>query len=249
MANLRSTFGNFERKAQMMEYESYRAIFEGMNAGLWTENSGRMLWMTQPAWPSSAWQIFSSDYDTHAAFYGVKKAAEPIHVQMNLPDYRVVLVNNTRDALKGVQVRAKIVGLDGRSEGEQEAKIAANAEGVTPALTLDLASAMKRGPVLVRLEATDAGGQILSTNSYWQAQDEAGYRALTGMGAATVSATTSLQGQGEETLANVTLTNSGSVPAIRSSTSDMRSPSSFGSKGLDTPSPSVSDTMVTAVSS
>ncbi|MDT9170977.1 hypothetical protein RSW14_25570, partial [Escherichia coli] len=80
----------------------------------------------------------------------------------------------------------------------------------TPALTLDLASAMKRGPVLVRLEATDAGGQILSTNSYWQAQDEAGYRALTGMGAATVSATTSLQGQGEETLANVTLTNSGS---------------------------------------
>ncbi|GAA3257436.1 hypothetical protein GCM10020258_17680 [Sphingomonas yabuuchiae] len=120
---------DFERKAQMMEYESYRAIFEGMNAGLWTENSGRMLWMTQPAWPSSAWQIFSSDYDTHAAFYGVKKAAEPIHVQMNLPDHRVVLVNNTRDALKGVQVRAKIVGLDGRTESEQEAKIVAGAEG------------------------------------------------------------------------------------------------------------------------
>ncbi|WP_294258818.1 LamG-like jellyroll fold domain-containing protein, partial [uncultured Sphingomonas sp.] len=163
---------DFERKAQMMEYESYRAIFEGMNAGLWTENSGRMLWMTQPAWPSSAWQIFSSDYDTHAAFYGVKKAAEPIHVQMNLPDHRVVLVNNTRDALKGVQVRARVVGLDGRSEGEQEAKVVANAEGVTPALNLDLASAMKRGAVLVRLEATDAGGQVLSTNSYWQAADD-----------------------------------------------------------------------------
>jgi hypothetical protein len=205
---------DFERKAQMMEYESYRAIFEGMNAGLWTENSGRMLWMTQPAWPSSAWQIFSSDYDTHAAFYGVKKAAEPIHVQMNLPDHRVVLVNNTRDALKGVQVRAKIVGLDGRAEGEQEAKVAANAEGVTPVLNLDLGSAMKRGPVLVRLEASDAGGQILSTNSYWQAADEAGYRALTTMGAATVTANTSLQGQGEETIANITLTNSGTVPAI-----------------------------------
>ncbi|WP_294281642.1 LamG-like jellyroll fold domain-containing protein [uncultured Sphingomonas sp.] len=205
---------DFERKAQMMEYESYRAIFEGMNAGLWTENSGRMLWMTQPAWPSSAWQIFSSDYDTHAAFYGVKKAAEPIHVQMNLPDHRVVLVNNTRDALKGVQVRVRVVGLDGRSEGEQEAKVVANAEGVTPALNLDLASAMKRGAVLVRLEATDAGGQVLSTNSYWQAADDAGYRALTTMGAATVTANTSLEGQGEETTANITLTNSGSVPAV-----------------------------------
>ncbi|MEG8055009.1 glycoside hydrolase family 2 TIM barrel-domain containing protein [Sphingomonas aerolata] len=51
-------------------------------------------WMTQPAWPSSAWQIFSSDYDTHAAFYGTKKASEPVHVQMNLPDHKVVLVNN-----------------------------------------------------------------------------------------------------------------------------------------------------------
>jgi len=173
-----------------------------------------MLWMTQPAWPSSAWQIFSSDYDTHAAFYGVKKAAEPIHVQMNLPDHRVVLVNNTRDALKGVQVRARVVGLDGRVESDQETKLAANAEGVTPVLTLDLASAMKRGPVLVRLEASDAGGQLLSTNSYWQAQDDAGYRALTTMGAATVTASTALQGQGEETIANVTLTNSGTVPAI-----------------------------------
>ena len=48
-------------------------------------------------------------------------------------------------------------------------------------LTLDLAPAMKRGAVLVRLEATDAGGQLLSTNSYWEAQDDAGYRALTAM--------------------------------------------------------------------
>ena len=205
---------DFERKAQMMEYESYRAIFEGMNAGLWTENSGRMLWMTQPAWPSSAWQIFSSDSDTHAAFYGVKKAAEPIHVQMNLPDHRVVLVNNTRDALKGVQVRAKVVGLDGRTESEQEAKIVAGAEGVTPALNLDLAPAMKRGPVLVRLEANDAGGQVLSTNSYWEAADDAGYRALTAMGAAPVTATATTQSQGEETLASVTLTNGGTTPAI-----------------------------------
>jgi len=133
---------------------------------------------------------------------------------MNLPDHRVVLVNNTRDALKGVQVRARVVGLDGRSEGDQEAKVVANAEGVTPVLNLDLAPAMKRGAVLVRLEATDAGGQVLSTNSYWQAADDAGYRALTTMGAATVTANTSLEGQGEETTANITLTNSGTVPAV-----------------------------------
>jgi hypothetical protein len=72
MASLIAKFGaptsldDFERKAQMLQYESHRAIFEGMNAHLWTVNSGRMLWMTQPAWPSNNWQISTSDYDTAA---------------------------------------------------------------------------------------------------------------------------------------------------------------------------------------
>jgi hypothetical protein len=56
---------DFERKAQLMDYVSYRAIFEGFNAGLWTVNSGRLLWMTQPAWPSNIWQIYTSDVTAH----------------------------------------------------------------------------------------------------------------------------------------------------------------------------------------
>ncbi|MBB4086481.1 glycosyl hydrolase 2 galactose-binding domain-containing protein [Sphingomonas carotinifaciens] len=205
---------DFERKAQMLQYESYRAIFEGMNAGLWTENSGRMLWMTQPAWPSSAWQIFSSDYDTHAAFYGVKKASEPVHVQMNLPDYRVVLVNNGRDALKGVVVRARVVSLDNRTLAEQEAKLEARGETATPALTLDLAQHLQRGPAIVRLEATDAGGQVLSTNTYWQAKDDAGYRAMNDMAPVSLNTSVATRVEGDETIAALTLTNQTPTPAI-----------------------------------
>ena len=44
---------DFERKAQMLNYVEHRAIFEGFNAHLWSPNSGRLLWMTQPAWPST----------------------------------------------------------------------------------------------------------------------------------------------------------------------------------------------------
>ena len=50
-------------------------------------NSGRLLWMTHPAWPSNTWQIYSSDYDTAAAYYAVEKACEPVHAQLNLPDF------------------------------------------------------------------------------------------------------------------------------------------------------------------
>jgi hypothetical protein len=106
---------DFERKAQLMNYETHRAMFEGMNAELWTKSSGRLLWMTQPAWPSTMWQIYSHDYDTHGAFYGVKKAAEPVHVQMSLTDHRLALVNNGGTAVDKAKVRARVFALDGRT--------------------------------------------------------------------------------------------------------------------------------------
>jgi hypothetical protein len=209
-----TSLADFERKAQMMQYESYRAIFEGMNARLWTEHSGRMLWMTQPAWPSSAWQIFSSDYDTHAAFYGVKKAAEPIHVQMNLPDWKVVLVNNRLADLRGVKVTAKVVSLDNRTLADRTVTIAAPREATTDAFTLDLAPLLQQGVALVRLEATDAAGKRLSTNFYWQAKDDAAFQALNTLAAVTLGSTATTRIDGAETVATVTLTNASATPAI-----------------------------------
>ncbi len=48
-----TSLADFDLKAQLINYEEYRAIFEGFNAHLWAPNSGRLLWMTQPAWPST----------------------------------------------------------------------------------------------------------------------------------------------------------------------------------------------------
>ncbi len=205
---------DFERKAQMMQYESYRAIFEGMNAGLWTQNSGRMLWMTQPAWPSSAWQIFSSDYDTQASFYGVKKASEPVHVQMNLPDHKVVLVNNRLTDLTGVTVTAKVVGLDNIVLAQNSTTLTAPHEQATDAFVLDLAPALARGVALVRLDATDAMGNVLSTNTYWQARDDAQYRALNDLAKVALEAQTTISSEGDDGVMTVRLRNAAAVPAI-----------------------------------
>jgi archaellum component FlaF (FlaF/FlaG flagellin family) len=198
----------------MMQYESYRAIFEGMNARLWTQNSGRMLWMTQPAWPSSAWQMFSSDYDTQASFYGVKKASEPVHVQMNLPDYKVMLVNNRVGDLRGVTVSAKVVSLDNRVLAEKNTTLTATGETASTAFTLDLAPILAKAVALVRLEARDASGRILSTNLYWQAANDAQFQALNTLAPVTLQSTATNRIDGGETVATVTLTNPTQTPAI-----------------------------------
>ena len=105
---------DYVRKAQMMNYVDHRAIFEGMNAHLWSPNSGRMLWMTQPAWPSTMWEIFTSDYDTQASYYGVKKACEPVHVQLDLSNDTVSVTNTTTEARSGLKVSARVYGLDNK---------------------------------------------------------------------------------------------------------------------------------------
>ena len=204
---------DFERKAQMMQYESYRAIFEGMNAGLWRVNSGRLLWMTQPAWPSSAWNIFSLDYDTQASFYGVKKAAEPLHVQMNLPDHKVVVINNDPANAFRIDVQARVVGLDGKLLAEKAISVDALAGGVSDAFTLDLAPFMANGAVLVELKAMD-GKIVRSQNLYWQARDDAGYRPLTAMKQTPLGISVTTMAKGDETVATVLLRNDSGTPAL-----------------------------------
>ncbi|WP_260928991.1 glycoside hydrolase family 2 protein [Novosphingobium sp. 9] len=211
---------DFARKAQMLEYESYRAIFEGMNAGLWRTNSGRMLWMTQPAWPSSAWQVFSSDYDTHGAFYGMKKASEPVHVQMNLPDHKVILVNNRQSPLAGVHVTAIVQGLDGHELARREATLQSAAGATVDAFTLDLAPLMASGPVFVRLEARNNAGLRLSDNFYWQAGSDAELRALSTMAPVALTAHARTAGTddkdgGSDTRIVVTLSNPGTHAALQ----------------------------------
>ncbi len=106
---------DFCRKAQMLNYESHRAMFEGMNALLWKPSSGRLMWMSHPSWPSMAWQLYSSNYETAGAYFGVKKACEFLHVQMNLPNRRSAWSTTTLSPLPGARVIATIYDQNGRS--------------------------------------------------------------------------------------------------------------------------------------
>ncbi len=171
---------DFERKAQMMDYVSYRAIFEGLNANLWTRNSGRLLWMSHPAWPSTTWQVYSHDYDTQSSYYGVKHASEPVHVQMNLPDHRIVVVNNTTRALSGTHVEVTVYALDGHVLGHALRPLDAAATATTPTAGEPAIDDLLRSHdvVFVALALTSADNRLLSRNFYWAAKQPGDLRQL-----------------------------------------------------------------------
>jgi len=207
---------DFERKAQLMNYVSYRAIFEGFQAHLWTANSGRLLWMTHPSWPSNTWQIYSSDYDTGAAYYAVKKACEPLHAQLNLPDFALAVVNTTQSAQRGLTLRSRVYSLDDRLLGERIERVDAAANATTTLKPLaELVNALPRERlVLVRLTLTDEQGVLKSSNDYWQGLTAADQQRLTALAPQPLTLTARGVDSADGRLVTVTLRNSGHAPAL-----------------------------------
>ncbi|HZD49962.1 MAG TPA: LamG-like jellyroll fold domain-containing protein [Silvibacterium sp.] len=206
---------DFERKAQMLNYVDHRAIFEGMNAHLWAPNSGRMLWMTQPAWPSTMWQILTSDYDTQASFYGTMKACEPLYVQLDLATHDVELINTTNAPLANAIVTADVFSLESKSLLHQQAPANAAADATITAFHLDFAPLLTNGVVLVSLQLKSATGETLSRNFYWLAAKSADYRALDTLPQANVTATATFSGkENGESQITVRLTNAGAAAAL-----------------------------------
>jgi hypothetical protein len=209
-----TSLADFERKAQMLNYVDHRAIFEGMNAHLWTPNSGRLLWMTQPAWPSTMWQILSSDYDTQSSFYGTKKACEPLHVQLNLATYQVDVINTTTSPQSALTVSAKVYSLDNALLFQAAEQKDVAADNPVTSMKLDLAPYLAKGMVLVELKLTDAAGKWLSQNIYWLGAKSSSYRELNRLPAVSLRATAASHVEGDMVKVSVQLDNPATTASL-----------------------------------
>jgi hypothetical protein len=205
-------FDDFVRKAQMLNYVEHRAMYEGMNATLWNPSSGRLMWMSHPSWPSSVWQIYGWNYDANASFYGVKKACEPVHVQMNLPDHAVLVCNTTIAPLNAVRAIAKVYALDGKPLWSHEEVLDVPADGSTKSFAVDLSAAKE--VCLVKLELHDSRGVLLSDNLYWQAPPDAEYLALAALPRVKLDAAPKLTRDAGKTSVTVQLSNHSAAPAL-----------------------------------
>lgn len=177
MAAMRVMYGkatsltDFVRKAQMMNYVDYRAIFEGFNAGLWRTNSARLIWMSHSAWPSTMWQLASHDYSASASYFGAREGAEPVHVQMNLPDRRIIVSDETRAGYVGAKLTENLYGLYGKLLSSDVVPVNVSPNSVTVVnVPADINSFVKRSSLIfVSLKLNDANGDLLSRNFYWTA--------------------------------------------------------------------------------
>lgn len=162
------TLEDFCKKAQMVNYEGHRAMFEAWNSKLWNNVSGVMLWMTHPAWPSIKWQIYSWDYETLGSYFGTKKALEPVHIQMNLNDYKVVVINTCLKSLPEARISIRIFDLKANLLVEKKLTLDVKENQLTHCYDMVWPENLSEH-YMVALELRNKEGLLVSENRYWLA--------------------------------------------------------------------------------
>ena len=155
---------DFVRKSQFVTYDAWRNMLEAWNSKMWNNTTGLVLWMSHPAWPSMIWQTYTYDYETPGSYFGAKKACEPIHIQMNLPENDIMVINTTLNNHKSMTASVRYISLQGKEIYKKNIKIDVKANAATSCFTPDKIDEVL---YLARLELKDSKGKVLSTNDYW----------------------------------------------------------------------------------
>ncbi|MEP7107124.1 MAG: sugar-binding domain-containing protein [Ferruginibacter sp.] len=157
---------DFSDKMQLLNAGGYRGIFEAVGHKL-NETGGVMLWKLNAAFPSVVWQIYDWYLEPNAGYYFMKNACEPVHIQLNLDDSSVALINRTYKVREGLHFSAELVDMKGASLFKQEGNTGLNTTDTKVVLDLKPMLRKTREISFVLLELKDSQGKPVSKNVYW----------------------------------------------------------------------------------
>ena len=199
---------DFVRKAQLANYEAFRAMYEGRFVKLFSPVSGVITWMSNPAQPSFVWQLYSWDLEPNASLFGTRKACEAVHIMLNENNGHLFAINNTPTRISGATASVAIYNLDGTLATQNDLKVEA-----APSAATDLgvvAWPQKLSSVhFVKLQLKDSTGKLISDNFYWRDLDNKGkdLRELDTLPSVTLESTVARHDADGKCLLDVTLHN------------------------------------------
>jgi len=168
---------DFCKKAQLVNYEQYRALQEGFNAGMWDKYTGMLVWKNQNPWTSLRGQFYDVYLDQTGGFYGYMHGAEPLHIQLNLNDSSICIQNQTYFNVKDLKVESELYDIHGNSieKNSSKASVGANTYEVIRGL---FDNEKPDGFYFARLRLKDRKGKLLDENLYWLTGDDSDWLEL-----------------------------------------------------------------------
>jgi len=154
-------------KAQLMNYEAIRPMFEShvMNR---PTSTGVVQWMLNSPWPEFYWQLYDYYLMPTGAYYGTKKAANPVSIMYNYFDHTIHLSNDTQTDLKDVTAHVRL--FNAKSQVVFEKTFATNlAQNSTLNILKIPKLEGKKEIYFLDLNLKKGTGELIADNFYWLA--------------------------------------------------------------------------------
>jgi exo-1,4-beta-D-glucosaminidase len=157
---------DFALKGQVLNYESARGMFEAYGRNKF-DALGITTWKYDVAWPAAlTWQYVDWYLIAGGAYYGAKKACEPLHVQYSYDDDSIWVINGYYEPFNNLKVTARVLNFDLSEKLEETVTVSVEENGKVQALNIDWPRGLSKSHFLV-LTLQDDTGEEVSSNLYW----------------------------------------------------------------------------------
>jgi hypothetical protein len=186
-----SSMENFCDKMQLMNAIGYQGIFEAAGHKL-NDIGGVMLWKINAAFPSVVWQVYDWFLQPNAGYYFTQNACSPLHVQLNLVNNKVTILNRTYKTALKLMAGVEVLSADSKSLYKEEAFFDLGPSEVKE--TTDLTSFLEKSREIsfIVLNLKNSAGQVISRNIYWLSPN-GDYKSMNDMPEATLSVSVLLE--------------------------------------------------------
>ena len=177
---------DFAEKAQLVNYDQYRALMEGFSSHMWEWYTGSIIWKTQNPWTALRGQMYDYYLDVNACLYGLHNGSEPLHIQYDPATGMTMIVNNTFRTQRDLMMQIRVIDMAGKSRlltqvfSEAGPAMAKNYVPIGPQVNV-----MRRTEGLfLSLRLVNVKQEIVSDNFYWLPDSTGTYSGLQHMGKA-----------------------------------------------------------------
>lgn len=162
----------FAELAQWVNYNGHRSLFESRSQN----RKGLLMWMSHSCWPSMVWQTYDYYFEPTAAYFAIKKASEPLHIQWNPVTDEVEVVNYSAGARKGLTAKAQVLNMDASVAWEKEVAIDSNEDTTNKCIKLEFPENLSKVH-FIKMVLTE-NGEVVSENFYHRSLEENNYQDL-----------------------------------------------------------------------
>ena len=148
----------------------YQGIFEAAGHKL-NDIGGVMLWKLNAAFPSVVWQVYDWYLMPNAGYYFMQNACEPVHIQLNLSNNKVTVLNRTYKQVPGLTAQVDVYGLDSKKLFNDNVNITLEPTDVRETSSIDNILKEAKGISFIVLNLKNSSGKVISRNFYWISKD------------------------------------------------------------------------------